>query len=88
MTPSFPLRDKPKLSGPDYHPQWRQMSTNWVALNGNPQTVSLCLETTWNCPSSTTEGYRGVGANLAATVREFLGERPEKPEERKRSIQN
>jgi len=78
IEPPFPLRDKPKETGPSYHPLWRQMSSNWVGLNGNPHTVSLCLETTWNCPSSTTEGYRAVGASLAAAVREYLGERPEK----------
>ena len=79
IQPPFPLRDKPKETGPSYHPLWRQMSSNWVALNGNPHTVSLCLETTWNCPSSTTEGYRALGASLAATAREYLAERPPKP---------
>jgi len=47
-------------------------------MNGNPHTVSLCLETIWNYKNSTTTGYRAVGANLAAATREYLGERPEK----------
>ena len=46
-----------------------QISVNSVSMNGNPHTVSLCLETIWNSPHSTTEGYRAVGANLAAAVR-------------------
>jgi hypothetical protein len=44
-------------------------------MNGNPHTVSLCLETGWNSRNSTTEGYRAVGANLACAVREYLAER-------------
>ena len=55
------------------------MSANWVCMNGNPHTVSLCLETIWNYQNSTTEGYRAVGANLAASVREYLAERPARP---------
>ncbi len=65
------------MIGPGYHPLWRQISSTWVILNGNPHTVSLCLETTWNDKNSTTTGYQAVGASLAATVREYLGERPE-----------
>ena len=55
-----------------------QISVNSVSMNGNPHTVSLCLETIWNSPNSTTEGYRAVGANLAAAVREYRAERPER----------
>ena len=45
---------------------------------GNSHTVGLCLETIWNYKNSNTEGYRAVGANLAAAVREYLAERPVK----------
>jgi len=76
INPPMPMLDKPKISGPGYHPLWRQISNNWVSANGNPQTVSLCLETAWNSQNSTTEGYRAVGASLAAAVRDYLGERP------------
>lgn len=75
IRPPMPMSSKPKVTGPSYHPLWRQISANWVCMNGNPHTVSLCLETGWNLPNSTTEGYRAVGANLAGTVREFLAER-------------
>jgi hypothetical protein len=75
IKPMIPMSSKPKLTGAGYHPLWRQISSNWVCLNGNPHTVALCLETIWNSPNSTAEGYRAVGANLAAAVREFLGER-------------
>ena len=76
IKPLIPMSNKPKVTGASYHPLWRQISSNWVCMNGNPHTVSLCLETIWNYKNSTTSGYRAVGANLAAAVREYLGERP------------
>ncbi|MFN0077007.1 MAG: M14-type cytosolic carboxypeptidase [Prosthecobacter sp.] len=79
IKPLIPMSNKPKTTGPAYHPLWRQISANWVSMNGNPHTVSLCLETIWNYKNSTTEGYRAVGANLAAAVREYLSERPVRP---------
>ena len=79
IKPLIPMSNKPKVIGANYHPLWRQISANWVSMNGNPHTVSLCLETIWNYSNSTTEGYRAVGSNLAAAVREYLAERPAKP---------
>ncbi len=79
IKPLIPMSSKPKTTGPSYHPLWRQISANWVSMNGNPHTVSLCLETIWNYKNSTTEGYRAVGASLAAAVREYLAERPQRP---------
>ena len=77
IQPLIPMSNTPKTTGPGYDPRWRQISSNWVCMNGNPHTVSLCLETIWNSKNSTTEGYRAVGTNLAAAVREYLSERPE-----------
>lgn len=71
----FPMLDKPKNDGPKYHPLWRQMSGTWVSFNGNPKTVGTCLETSWNTPTSTTTGYRAVGAHLAKAVHDFLATR-------------
>lgn len=79
IKPLIPMSNKPKVTGASYHPLWKQISTNWVSMNGNPHTVSLCLETIWNYKNSTTGGYRAVGAHLAAGVREYLAERPQKP---------
>ncbi len=76
IKPSIPMSNRTKVTDAGYSPLWREISANWVSLHGNPHTVSLCLETIWNCPSSTTDGYKSVGVNLAATVREYLGERP------------
>ncbi|QEG38079.1 M14-type cytosolic carboxypeptidase [Roseimaritima ulvae] len=79
IKPLIPMSNKPKVTGASYHPLWRQISSNWVSMNGNPHTVSLCLETIWNYKNSTTTGYQAVGANLAAAVQEYLAERPAKP---------
>ena len=78
IKPLVPMSNKPKTTGPSYHPLWRQISANWVSMNGNPHTVGLCLETIWNYKNSNTEGYRAVGANLAAAAGEYLAERPVK----------
>ena len=77
IKPMIPMSNKPKVTGAAYHPLWRQISSNWVSMNGNRHTVSLCLETIWNSPSSTTSGYRAVGANLAAATHDYLAERPD-----------
>ena len=60
IKPLIPMSNKPKVTGASYHPLWRQISANWVSMNGNPHTVSLCLETIWNYKNSTTTGYRAV----------------------------
>jgi hypothetical protein len=57
-----------RLTGPKYHPLWRQMSAEWVAEHGNPHTFAACLETSWNTPHSTAEGYRTVGRQLAQAI--------------------
>ncbi len=74
--PRIPMSSKPKFTGPAYHPRWREISANWVAMNGNSHTVSTCLETIWNSPVSNVSGYRAVGGCLAEAVAEFLREQP------------
>ncbi|MFM7040170.1 MAG: M14 family zinc carboxypeptidase [Planctomycetaceae bacterium] len=76
IQPLIPMSNRPKTTGAAYHPLWRQISANWVSLNGNPQTVSVCLETIWNYQNSTTAGYRAVGGQLAAAAAAYLAERP------------
>lgn len=72
----FPMLDKPKEDGPKYHPLWRQISGTWVTMNSNPHTVGVCLETSWNTPQSTVDGYRSVGAHLARAVQKYLAQMP------------
>ena len=76
IRPLMPMSNRPKVTGASYHPLWKNISANWVSMHGNPETVSLCLETAWNSSSSNTGGYRAVGANLGAAVAEYLQERP------------
>jgi hypothetical protein len=68
----LPLEEKPRITGPGYHPLWRQISGQWVTANGNPQTLAVCLETSWNTPQSTTEGYLTVGRQLGRALAEYI----------------
>jgi hypothetical protein len=68
----LPLEEKPRIPGPGYHPLWRQISGQWVTANGNPQTLAVCLETSWNTPQSTTEGYLTVGRQLGEALAEYI----------------
>lgn len=72
ITGPLPLAEKPKLTGPSYHPLWKQISKEWVNNHANDDTVATCLETTWNSPASNTEGYRAVGKQLGLTTVDFL----------------
>ncbi len=71
----LPAEPTPRTTGPKYHPLWRQISNAWVNTHANPHTVAVCLETSWNTPHSTTEGYRTVGRQLGRTVLEYLRKR-------------
>lgn len=71
----LPLDPKVRTTGAAYHPLFRQISGNWVNANGNPNTVAACLETSWNTPHSTTQGYRTVGRQLAQAVADYLRQR-------------
>lgn len=76
ITTPLTLDEKPHLVGPSYHPLWKQMSAEWATANGNPHTLATCLETVWNTPHSTTEGYRTVGRQLGQAVVDYLRTRP------------
>jgi hypothetical protein len=69
------LAEEPRVTGPDYHPLWRQISGQWVSDHGNPHTVAACLETSWNTPHSTTDGYRTVGRQLGQSVADYMRSR-------------
>ncbi|HSH92963.1 MAG TPA: M14 family zinc carboxypeptidase [Roseimicrobium sp.] len=66
------LEEKTRITGPSYHPLWKQISGQWVTFNGNPHTVAACLETSWNTMYSTPEGYRRVGSQLGQAVADHL----------------
>lgn len=53
-----------------------RMSSGWVrALNG-PSTISATLETAWNSPHMTVEGYSEIGAGLGRALRDYIAENP------------
>ena len=52
-----------------------RVSGNWVRDRSHERAVALTLETAWNTPHSTTEGYREVGAGLARALASYLTER-------------
>lgn len=68
----LPLAAAPRVTGSTYHPLWRQISGVWVSEHANPDTVAACLETPWNTPHSTTDGYLDIGAKLGRTVADVL----------------
>lgn len=70
----IPLHRKTRTTGPSYHPLWNRISTNWVSSQAADNTVSVCLETGWNTPHSTTHGYQQTGASLATGTARFLRE--------------
>lgn len=72
ITGPLPLDPKIRTTGASYHPLFRQISGNWVDAHGNPNTVAACLETSWNTPNSTTEGYSIVGRQLAQAIADYM----------------
>ena len=50
-----------------------------VFLHGNPETVSLTVETPWNTPQSTPAGYRETGRRLGLALSHYLQERATNP---------
>lgn len=71
----LPVESSPRITGPSYHPLWRQISGQWVNEHGNDHTMAVCLETSWNTPHSTTSGYRAVGRQLGLAIAEYIKRR-------------
>lgn len=72
ITVPLAVEEKPRETGPTYHPLWRQISGQWANDHGNPHTMAACLETSWNTPASTADGYLAVGRQLGLSVTDFL----------------
>lgn len=54
-----------------------RVSEVWVLENANPNTIGFCIETPWNSPKSTTEGYRAVGKRLGQVIGKLLSQSPD-----------
>ena len=72
ITGPFALSGKLRVAGPKYDKAWKKISKNWVVENTNKHVVAVCLETAWNTPHSTTEGYRQVGRQLGLAILRYL----------------
>jgi hypothetical protein len=53
-----------------------RMSSGWVRQNGGPFTISVTLETGWNYPVMSVEGYGQIGAGLGRTLGAYIDENP------------
>jgi len=72
-----PLAIHPRYRFATYVPtaeEQSRVSRNWVGDRIGQQGISLTLETAWNTPASTVDGYREVGRGLATTVTKYLNE--------------
>jgi zinc carboxypeptidase/carboxypeptidase M14-like protein len=78
MTGPLALADQPRVSGAAYDPLWKQMSKNWVAAHAPSHSVEVTLETAWNTPASTADGYRTLGAQLGTAIERYLRDNPRK----------
>ena len=74
-----PFKGAFKETGPAYDPEhWQEISKNWVNRQ-SPGAVALTLETGWNMPCGTADGYRQVGRQLGLTLERYLMTRDEPP---------
>lgn len=73
------LEERPRISGPNYDKLWRQIAKNWIVANTAPYVVATTLETPWNTPQSTTEGYQTVGRQLGLAIERYFRSDPTEP---------
>lgn len=71
-SPPLAFLGLPAEAGPRYDKTWATMSQNWVNQKCRPDVVAVCLETAWNTPDSSIEGYRHVAAGLGRAIDRFL----------------
>ncbi len=55
---------------------FRQTCSGWVRANTGDSTISITLETGWNSPLMSVEGYSKVGAGLGRALAAYLIENP------------
>ena len=77
MTGPIVFKGRAGETGPKYDPKaWQFMSEHWVRRTCGPQALSLALETPWNTPASTLEGYRAFGRQLGQAIARYFAEPP------------
>lgn len=76
ITQPMRLADKPRTAGAKYDPRWMQMSKSWVSAHCRPHVAALCLETPWDTPHSTADGYMAVGRALGRAIARYFQQNP------------
>jgi hypothetical protein len=76
MTGPLTYRGKNRETGPNYDPNWTRISGNWVSQNSHGHVVPVCLETAWNTPNSTPEGYQQIGRELGLAIERYFRKSP------------
>jgi len=56
-----------------------RMSSGWVRANTADYTISVTLETGWNSPKMSVEGYGQIGSGLGKALAAYLGQNPRLP---------
>jgi len=72
MTGPLAYLGETKETGAGYAKRWRQISRNWVVSNTQSHVVAVTLETAWNTPHSTSEGYMQLGRELGLAVERYF----------------
>lgn len=72
MTGPLTYRGQVQESGRTYDDQWRAISKNWVSVHCDPHVVAVTLETAWNTPRSTSEGYQTLGRQLGLAIEAYF----------------
>ncbi len=76
ITQPMRLAEKPRTAGVKYDPRWDRMSKSWVVLHCRPHVAALCLETPWETPESTIDGYMAVGRSLGRAIARYFQQNP------------
>jgi hypothetical protein len=74
MAAPLGFRGQTRESGAGYDKNWKRISKNWVGEHIDGPVVAVTIETGWQTPHSTLEGYRTVGRQLGLAVERFLRE--------------
>ena len=72
ITGPMKLADKTRASGANYDRNWKRISKNWVQEQTGPHVVSVTLETTWDSPHGTVDGYKTVGRQQGLAIERYF----------------
>lgn len=76
ITGPLAFKGETRESGPSYDKNWTQISKNWVTKNTTHGVVAVTLETAWNTPHSTQDGYMTVGRQLGMAIERYFRTMP------------